>query len=116
MARPSKKRTATEAAILASLREGATRTAAAEAAGVHRNTLGNWTKQDSAFLGAVQQAEGEVEVEAAGVIRAAWRTGDWKAAAWWLERRRKDDYAQKQVTQLEGNDEKPIPMKIVGVR
>ena len=110
--RPSKKRDATKEAILASLRQGATRTAAAEAAGVHRNTFARWIEDDEAFCGAVKKAEAECEMAAVNVVRGAWLDGTWQAAAWWLERRRRDEYAQKTVQQLEGNAEKPIPMRI----
>lgn len=111
--RRSKKRDATTDAILASLRAGATRVAAAEAAGVHRNTLRRWLDEDDALRCAVEKAEAECEEEAVSVVKTAWRNGTWQAAAWWLERRRRDDYAQKSVTQLQGDEEQPVSITLV---
>jgi transposase-like protein len=106
--RPSKRRDATKEAILQSLRQGATRTAAAEAAGVHRNTFARWVDEDEAFCGAVKKAEGDAELMAVKVVVGAMHSGTWQAAAWWLERRRRDEYAQKSIQQHEGNAEKPV--------
>jgi len=40
----------------------------------------------------VEQAEAQAEAEAVAEIRAAWKRGEWRAAAWWLERRRPETY------------------------
>lgn len=110
--RPSKKRDAVKEAILAALRAGNTRTAAAAAAGVHRDTLRVWVQDDPAFSVSVEKAEAEAEKRFLRVVEDAAVAGTWQAAAWWLERRRKDEYALKQIQQHEGNAEKPIPMRI----
>ncbi len=110
--RPSKKRDATKEAILAALRAGNTRTAAAAAGGVDRHTLRRWVDSDAPFCADVEKAEGEAEKRFLRVVEDAAIGGTWQAAAWWLERRRKDDYAQKNIQQLEGNAEKPLPMRI----
>lgn len=110
--RPTKKRDATKEAILAALRAGNTRTASAGAAGVHRDTLRLWTQDDPAFLAAVEKAEAEAEKKMLGVIETAAYGGTWQAAAWWLERRRRDDYAVKQINQIEGNPEAPLTVVI----
>ncbi|HET6567489.1 MAG TPA: helix-turn-helix domain-containing protein, partial [Rhodothermales bacterium] len=51
--------TSRQEAILNSLAQGATRTDAAHAAGIHRRTLYNWIEQDPAFKQAVEDAEEE---------------------------------------------------------
>ena len=42
----------------------------------------------------VEQAEAQAETEAMAEIRAAWQRGEWRAAAWWLERRRPETYRE----------------------
>ena len=43
----------------------------------------------------VEQAEARAETEAMAEIRAAWQRGEWRAAAWWLERRRPETYREQ---------------------
>jgi len=106
--RPSKRKDAGKEAALVSLRAGNTRTAAAGVAGVTRQTLYRWLDEDATFRDAVEKAEGNAESRMLRVIEDAAISGTWQAAAWWLERRRKDEYALKQIQQHEGNAEKPL--------
>jgi hypothetical protein len=94
MARPTKRTPQLEAAILAALRAGATRTAAAESNGVPRETLSRWMARFVTFRHAVLQAEAQAEIRATITLRQAGET-DWKAALAWLERRRHDDWGRK---------------------
>lgn len=95
MSRPSKLTPQVEAIILESLRKGHTRTAAFEVAGVHRSKISVWLVRFATFRDAVMRAEAEAEVGAADTIHDAYKAGDWKAAGWWLERRRHEDWGKR---------------------
>jgi hypothetical protein len=80
-------------AALNGLRSGYTRTAAAAAAGVTRMTFYRWMDDDT-FRDEVEKAEGMAEAAyTTAVANAVPRS--WQAAAWWLERRRYQDYARR---------------------
>lgn len=102
MARPSKRNAATEQAILDMLRDGMTRTAAAEANGLPRETLSRWISRFVTFRHAVLQAEAQAEVRATTTVRQA-AEKDWKAALAWLERRRPDDWARQDRIEIIGS-------------
>ena len=100
MPRPSKLTKTAQAAIRAALEAGNTRAAAAQVAGIAPDTLRTWMRQgEQQKIGrykilskTVEQAEAQAEAEAVAEIRAAWKRGEWRAAAWWLERRRPETY------------------------
>jgi hypothetical protein len=88
---------------------GNTRETAARYAGVTYSTLHHWlTRGRKASRGrfrqlleAVKKAENDAVVRNVAIInKAAQKT--WTAAAWWLERRRPDDWARKDVTKIVG--------------
>jgi hypothetical protein len=95
MARPTKLTPAVEKAILDALRAGATRTAAFAAAGVHRSRISVYLRSFATFRDAVLIAEAQAELRATIAVRQAVNADDWKAAAWWLERRRHDDWGRR---------------------
>ena len=99
MARPSKQPHALPA-ILAALRHGATRAAAAQAARVDPTTVQRWahckTTQNQ-----LAQAEAEAELFHVGVIRRAAEAGSWKASAWWLERRHPREWGRRLDVQVD---------------
>ena len=84
MARPTKMNPRIRQAICEALRCGNTRQAAAEAAGVGRDTLRRWIRrgeQDNegafkAFYGALTRAEAEAEQEAVSVVKSAFMAGN----------------------------------------
>lgn len=91
--RPSKRNAARQETYLAAIRAGASRQVAASAAGVGRTTAWRWAQADAEFAAAVDRADAEAEGAMMEVInRAAPRT--WRAAAWWLERRRPETYGR----------------------
>jgi len=94
MARPSKRTPERREAILRSLRIGNTREASAKAAGMSADTLARWMAGSAAFRGEVHTAEAEAEQRFLGFVAQAAST-DWRAAAFWLERRRYQDYARR---------------------
>jgi len=73
--------------ILDALEDGATRGAAARAAGVSPRTLRRWTNDCDELEERVIRAEAEAETDAVGIIRDAAAEGDWRAAAWLAEKR-----------------------------
>src|SRR5215831_11568853 len=81
--------------ILDAIRAGATRRAAAGHANVDESTLWRWTQRNATFASDLARAEHDVEVRYAALIQHA-ASDDWRAAAWWLERRRPADYAQRE--------------------
>ena len=86
--------------------------AAAEAAGVHRNTLYNWLKKaqepDASDLhlklaSEVREAQAVAEETLVEVMRRAafeGSSGDWRAAAWLLARRHPDRWSEKREIQI----------------
>jgi transposase len=91
-----------EQAILNALRVGNTRRAAAAAAEINTDTFYEWLKNPT-FSDAVEKAEADAEQRyVAQVAKAAQTT--WQAAAWWLERRRPQDYRQQSGVELTGKD------------
>lgn len=94
MARPSKFSEARAEAILTALRAGNTRTASAGYAEIDRSTFTTWLHRYPTFLAAVEKAESDAEVAMVANIRKAVNDGTWTAAAWWLERRRYQDWGK----------------------
>lgn len=93
-------------AVLNALRVGNTRRASAAAAGVSHETFYRWM-DDVTFSDAVTQAEAEAELRFLGQI-AKHAASSPQAAQWWLERRRRDDYGQKNAVELTGANGGPI--------
>lgn len=102
MARPTKLTAAREAAILNALRAGSTRTAAAEANDIPRETLSRWIAHNVTFRHAVLAAEADAELRMLVTVRQA-AEKDWKAALAWLERRRPDDWARQDRVEIIGS-------------
>lgn len=99
MGRPTKYSKNISDAICRNLSLGATRTAAAQAAGIHRDTLAEWLKSFPAFSDAVARSEAEAEVRCAAAITKA-MPSDWRAAAFWLSRRRNKSWGEKKQIDL----------------
>ena len=83
---------------------------AARSLGVGRSTLYEWRAAGEAglepyadFAAQLKRSLGRVEVTLTLSVTAAARK-DWRAAAWWLERRRPERYSSKQTVRVE----KPI--------
>jgi hypothetical protein len=89
-------------AILAALRAGCTRRAAAAVGGIHHSTFYEWINHDPTLADAVEKAEGEAEAfYTAAVAKAARDPRTWTAAAWWLERRKNSDYARRDKVEMQ---------------
>ena len=93
----------TQATLRAALEAGNTRAAAARGAGISYECLRLWirrgekekTGKHRILARTIEQAEAQAEREAVAEIRAAWKRGEWRAAAWWLERRRPETYREQ---------------------
>jgi len=107
MARKSKFNEAITNRIAEALRIGATYEIAAEYAGISRSTLYNWMEkgkeqnsgQYRTFLDSIKTAEARGAIANLAMIESAAKAGDWKAAAWRLERRHgytRDGYQAQQ--------------------
>jgi plasmid stabilization system protein ParE len=77
--------------------KGVTRAAAAEAAGISRETLQDWMRERDAFAYLVARADAEAEIAYSEALFAAATDtanakGDGKMAVEWLKRRRRADY------------------------
>ena len=102
LGRPTKFTEETRKKILWALRLGNYRKTAAEYAGISERTLGDWlykgaegeTTEYAAFHKDVLEAEQAAEVRALGVIQQA-ANRDWKAAAWFLERKFPERYCTR---------------------
>lgn len=108
MARPSKRTPERQTAILNSLRVGNTRRAAAAAAEIDHATFYRWLDDDATLRDAVEKAEADAEQRFLGNIAKAAAEGTWQAAAWWLERRRPEEYRKREGVELTGRDGGPI--------
>jgi hypothetical protein len=132
MGRPTKLTPERTALAVNVLRGGNTREAAAAAIEVDPDTFGRWTRTNAEFRRAVEHAEHEAELLFASRIRKSAveaevvetfdRAGnllrrvtkyDWKAAAWWLERRRPKEWKPVQGVEVSGPDGGPIESRDV---
>lgn len=57
------------------------------------------------FINTLRRAEAEAKAEA---IRYIQRSDDWKARAWYLERKYSDEYSLKQKIEHSSDEEKPL--------
>ncbi len=107
--RPTKRTPERVALILQVLRSGGTIAAAAGYAEVSARQVYRWAATDVSFRHAIEKAAGDAEVrfttavsdaamgspaqyDAAGQLIRPEVKPVWQAAAWWLERRRREDY------------------------
>jgi len=112
--RPTKRTPERVALILQVLRSGGTIAAAAGYAEVSARQVYRWAATDVSFRHAIEKAGGDAEVrfttavsdaamgspaqydDAGQLIRPEVKPV-WQAAAWWLKRRRREDYAQRAI-------------------
>lgn len=99
MARPTKYDQPTADVILKAVAAGLPNETAAKLAGIDVRTLYAWKRRGKAgeepfvqFLHALMRHQAEAVAKAVEAIRAAAERGEWRAAAWWLERRHPDEY------------------------
>lgn len=76
------------------LKAGNTRRTSAIAGGISEETFYVWMKSKPEFSESVKKAEAEAEARNVAIINQAGKTS-WQASAWWLERRRKEDFGKQ---------------------
>lgn len=81
--------------IVEALAAGNTRGASSAYGGISQKTLERWMKRYVEFDEAIKDAEARAEVGHVANIAQASRNGNWTASAWWLERRRHQDWGRK---------------------
>jgi hypothetical protein len=101
--RPEKLSAAVQARIVDAISAGASREKAAQAAGVSRSTLQSWLARGQEpkapvpfqkFVEAFREAEVAAYLASIESIRQAADRGEWRAAAFMLERRHRDEFAR----------------------
>lgn len=109
MARPTKLNKEIQDAICEAIENGATYSAAAEAAGIAVSTMNDWLKDERPrfvqFSEAVRAANARFMTDALRKIREAGRK-DWRALAWSLERRLPELFGQKTNVDLTSKGER----------
>jgi len=80
--------------VLEAISAGTARCHAAAYGGIDHDTLNNWEKRYPEFKTQVLEAESRAVVAAVVHIRKAGQDGDWRADAWWLERRYPEEYGR----------------------
>lgn len=94
MARPMKYTKERAQAIIDALRAGNTRTASVAYASIAYTTFLRWLEANESFANDVKKAEADAEVRNVAIIQTAAKT-TWTAAAWWLERRKHQEWRQR---------------------
>ncbi|MDD2862422.1 MAG: hypothetical protein PHI71_15350 [Acidiphilium sp.] len=75
----------------------------------------NWADEPDAvpalveFKNKIEQAKVKIEEEMVSIVRKAAFSGEWRAAAFWLERRRAADWGSKQSLEVGQAQPKPDP-------
>lgn len=64
------------------------------------------------FMNAVEKARDEATARNVAVIQKAAHNGDWKAAAWYLERTRQKTYGRAERVEMTGADGEPMKMVV----
>lgn len=92
--------------------------------GISEKTYYEWLKQGkidteknkesifSKFFQSIKEGESKAEIRHLQTIARAASEGTWQASAWFLERKHKDRWSTKQEIQLQGDDEKPLKVKL----
>lgn len=85
--------------ILEALRQGNTRRVAVALAGISYETFCDWMRKHPDFSEQCKNAEAEAELASVQIIRKA-AIDTWQAAAWWLERRRPEEWGNSHVVKV----------------
>lgn len=106
--RPTKLTSAVRKKITEAVIAGATWKDTAAYAGISRETLHVWRTENEEFAADLERAEGMAAIGHSLTVKRCSDKGDWRAAAWWLERRRPEEWAKRDELALTGKDGGPI--------
>jgi hypothetical protein len=107
LADPQKRKT-----LLEALAAGNTRKAACAYAGISEDAFARYRAEYPDFADDVREAEAKAVIRAVGLILQA-GDKDWRALAWWLERRYPEEWGRKNQTILTGKDVGPVQIEEV---
>ena len=118
MSRTTKLNSRVQNTIVKCLKDGNTRNDSALYAGISHTTFYNWLERGRqgeepflAFLEAVEKAEAQAVVSKVAIIKEA-AEETWQAAAWWLERKRPDDWGRRQRMDIGTSQEQPMKITV----
>ncbi len=93
--RPTKRTPETEKKICDFLRTGCGRVDAAVASGISKETFCHWMNEFPEFSDLVLRAESEAAARFTAIVAKA-AIDDWRAASWWLERKRREEFGKNE--------------------
>lgn len=93
---------------------GASYRRAAQAGGIHIDTLIEWRKEHSEFSEAVEKAEAKNTTRCLKSITKAADNGNWTAGAWLLERRYPREYGRREDLTSNGQTLTGLVIKLDG--
>lgn len=107
--RPSKRTPERVAILLDFIRQGNEIWTACTAAQINPVTFRRWVRDNEDFRAAVALAEAEAETSAVETVRRAMKT-NWRAAGFWLERRRAETWGKSDRLRVEASlpEESPL--------
>jgi hypothetical protein len=108
MARPTKLNGEVRKKLIDATLAGCTLKDTAACAGISMDSFYRYRAKDPELAAALAQAEGTAAVGYTFVVKRASDNGDWRAAAWWLERRRPEEWSLKRIHEVSGTDGSPI--------
>jgi len=94
------------------LKEGLTQKDSATLAGINNDTLHDWINTKSEFSESIKKAQVDAKKEMVDIVRKAAKK-TWTAAAWWLERKHKDEFSLRQ--ELTGKDGEELKAPIINL-
>lgn len=122
MGRPTKLTPEVQQRVLQAIAGGNTRKDAAAYAGISITTLEDWIGRGRgrghrpahavyvAFVDAIEKAEAQAVVRNVAIIQKA-AADTWQAAAWWLERRRPQDWARTERVEHSTPIDRPMEVR-----
>lgn len=96
--------------LFQNIQAGMTREDSCILAGIARDTFYTWLKEQPDFADKILKAE--TECKQRNVVRVQNHAKrDWRAAAWWLERKHKQEFAS--LSKLEHSGPRGAPLKVI---
>lgn len=95
------------------LRAGNNQRDSAILSGISEETFYTWIKTKPEFSEPIKKAEQECKARNIAFIQKA-AEKSWQAAAWYLERKYNNEFALKNINELQGKDGEPIKLTVIG--